>query len=382
MKVSLIVLILLSLGREMIAQKSDDAALVHAVVHDGAMVKQGESIYVFGGAHALPLIENIKAACTALGAKASAVLDNSGTDAPFKNGFLRRSNEYQILNNADVWIVIRPLVKNPDSLYRNISDRELLSLAKTEHEICAKAIQHDIRILHVLYPSAEMAANMKIDYQRMVLKACIYNEDEVRFLPQYATRLKTLLSRAGNVRIRTKAGTNFSCLVNNRPIVVNDGKITEEEMRSSSAFDKQAKLPGWTVEVSVLETSGNGKVIVPIATCDGSIMKDVSFNFVKGKVENFTAGEGGECFKNKLGEREGPKDAIGSLLFGFNPELKVVSNDSVFFCPKGAGGVIWVTIGGNEHLGGKNPVSCGEFSFPMFEAVVETDGKPILGEKF
>lgn len=374
MKRYLVLVVLLLFVTDTVAQQTDE--LVDRIVRQNALVQAGERVYVIGGNHVLPLMEDISEACRLVGATAFPVVPNS-----CKLGFLNRSDLYQSLTNAHVWIIVDPLVEDPDSLRRNITDDELILLSKTEYEICTEAVKHNVRILRVWHPSEKVAERLKVeDLQKMVLKACIYEDGVAKFVPQYVTRLKSLLSRANVVRIKTSSGTNFSCLINNRPILLNDGKLTEKDVVSPSVFDKQASLPAWAVEVSVLETSANGKVVIPRAKCDDHEMTGVTFNFVKGKVENFAAAKGGECFKNKLASREGPKDLLGSLLFGFNPELRIIANDSVFFCPKGGAGIIWLTLGGNVHLGGKNPLSCGQFSFPLVDVtVVESDGKAILG---
>ena len=379
----LFVFALVSMVTDIIAQQADQAGLVKRIVHESAQAKAGETVYVFGGAHSSSLVEEIIESYNAVGAIALPIL-TSDKSGPFKTGFLRRNDQYPSLLTAEVWIIIDPLVEDPGSAYEKVTDDELIQLAKTESEICMEAVKNKVKILRVLSPSTRAAESLNLkseDYQKMVLRACTYDDFELKFVRQNVARLQNFLAKANSLRIRTKSGTNFSCLINNRPIIVNDGRITEEEILSKSVFDKQASLPEWSIQVSVLETSANGKVVIPRAKCDDQDMFGVSFNFTKGKLENFSAAEGIECFKNKLSRREGPKDVIGSISFGFNPELKLIANDSVFFCTKESTGIIWVTLGSNEHLGGKNPSGCGQFSLPLVDATLEVDGKMILGRR-
>ncbi len=370
------------------AQQHDVATLVHRIVHESVTIKTGETVYVFGGIHASPLIENIVAECKAMGANAFPIIsgdkvERSGhvKNAPFKSGFLNKSKLFDSLNAAQVWIVIYPFIEDPETSYNNIAEEELIQLTKVEHEIYAEAARRHIRILRVAHPSRLLAESLKVnydDYGKMILKASIYDQTEVNWVSDNVNRLNGFLVTANNVRITTKSGTNFSFLVSKRPVIVNDGKITEEERLSMKGFDKEASLPAWSVEVSVLETSAMGKVFIPRAKCDYNEMTGVSFNFNRGKIENFKATAGGECFTNKLARRDGPKDLIGSISFGFNPELKTMDSNGGLIWPKEGAGIIWITIGSNAHLGGKNPVGCGQFSFPIIGATVEIDGKVII----
>lgn len=381
MKDYLIIFTLVTVFADLIAQPADQAELVTRIVHESAQAGAGETVYVFGGAHSSQLMEEIIEAYKAVGAAAVPLLSTDKM-GPFKNGFLTRNDQYQSLLTAQVWIIIDPLVEASGAVHTRLTDHELIQLAKTENEICMEAAKNKVRIIRVLSPYARTRESLKLDtdnYQKMILQACTYDDFELKFVRQNVARLQSFLAKANSLRIRTRSGTNFSCLINNRPIIVNDGSITEEEIRSKSPFDNQASLPEWSIQVSVLETSANGKVVVPRTKCDDEDMFDVSFNFVKGKLENFSAAEGAECFRNKLSQREGPKDLMGSISFGFNPELKLIANDSAFFCIRESTGIIWLTLGSNDHLGGKNPSGCGQFSLPLVDASLEIDGKMILG---
>ena len=370
------------------AQQNDVATLVQRVVHESVAVKTGETVYIFGGLHALPLIENIVAECKATGANAFPIINSikaersdQVTNAAFKSGFLNKSKPFDSFNAAQVWIIVHPFIEDPETSHDKIADERLIQLASVEQEIYAEAARHHIRILRVSHPSGLLAESLKVnydDYGKMIVKASIDDDTEVNWVSNNVNRLKGFLVAANHVRITTKSGTNFSFLVSKRPVIVNDGKITQEEKLSMKVFDKEASLPAWSIEVSVLETSAIGKVFIPRAKCDYNEMTAVSFNFNRGKIENFKAMEGGECFINKLAKREGPKDFIGSISFGFNPQLKAMDDNGVLIWLKETAGIIWVTIGGNEHLGGKNPVGCGQFSFPIIGATVEIDGKVIL----
>ncbi len=72
----------------------------------------------------------------------------------------------------------------------------------------------------------------------------------------------------------------------------------------------------------------------------------------------------------------GPKDMFASVTIGLNPALKVIE-DPGDFRPADAAGMVTISIGDNELLGGKNR-STGEFSFPVVNATVEIDGRAVI----
>lgn len=328
------------------AQQVDVASISNRIVNEAVIVKPGELVYVQGSIEAAPFVESVIAAYDKMGAHAFSEQSNAG-------GYTADMAQVLILIHGEERVI----------------QKESLVQSKAKRQV---------RILHVTYPTRSFAERMKLNfdmYNEMMLKALSF---DYNIQNNNINRLKHLLENSQQVRITTQEGTDFSFMVNKRPIVVSDGRISKDDVLNTSAFNKEDQLPAGIVEVSILETSAVGHVVIPHAECNAEPMTDVTFDFVRGKVENFKAKEGADCFTKNLDRYEGPKDMIGSISFGANTELKPIEEDGGLYWPRAGVAILYLTIGGNQLLGGKNPSSCGQFSFPILWATIEMDGKVVL----
>lgn len=96
-----------------------------------------------------------------------------------------------------------------------------------------------------------------------------------------------------------------------------------------------------------------------------------TFDVRGGKISDFKAESGAECYQETMATYSGPKDVLAWVPIGLNPAMKV----SEHYRPSAATGMIWLYLGNNETLGGKNNQP-GGFSFPLTRATVELTGKP------
>ena len=103
----------------------------------------------------------------------------------------------------------------------------------------------------------------------------------------------------------------------------------------------------------------------------------VSFNFKDGKLENFKAEKGAECFEQTMAPYPESKYLLGSFQIGLNPEAKVME-DPGDYRPANAAGLVWINTGDNLLLGGNNHTQSGGYGFPIAKATVEADGKVVV----
>ena len=82
-----------------------------------------------------------------------------------------------------------------------------------------------------------------------------------------------------------------------------------------------ASLPDGRVSVTGIETSADGKVVVPRAKCRYEPMTNIRFDVMGGKMMNITVGDGKECVEKFLKENAGDKMFAG-ISIGLNPALK------------------------------------------------------------
>src|SRR6266704_1610292 len=106
---------------------------------------------------------------------------------------------------------------------------------------------------------------------------------------------------------------------------------------------------------------------------------NVSFTFQNGKMENFKAGGGGQCFQELISSSAGPTNVVAFFGLGLNPAFKVLEENGAVYYPGSAGGLVYVGIGDNQVFGGNNKTQGNfGFAFPIVKATVEIDGQVVV----
>ncbi|MEM2897024.1 MAG: aminopeptidase [Candidatus Bathyarchaeia archaeon] len=144
------------------------------------------------------------------------------------------------------------------------------------------------------------------------------------------------------VEILADDGTNLRFKINGRPILVDDGIISEEDFERG---DFGLNIPSGEVFVAPLETTANGKIVFEKIMIPGfGKVTGLSLEFKNGRISKFEAEEGFESFLNFLEANRGDKDRIAELGIGCNPGAEftgsIVVDEKIF-------GTIHIAIGNN-----------------------------------
>ena len=154
--------------------------------------------------------------------------------------------------------------------------------------------------------------------------------------------------------------------------------MTDEKAKSKDFVTRVVSLPGGDIFAAPIETSANGKVVVPRDQCQFKPLTQESFEFVQGHIEHFKAESGGDCYAKWMAPYDGPKDVFGYFQIGLNPDARVMESPGDYR-PANAAGLVYIGVGDNQLLGGANKVTGGGgFSFPIVNATVTIDGKTVV----
>jgi leucyl aminopeptidase (aminopeptidase T) len=182
--------------------------------------------------------------------------------------------------------------------------------------------------------------------------------------------LAAMLGKAHSVRLTAQNGTDLVFELDRRPVHIDDGIIDKEDIEKKS-FD--AQLPAGSVITTIVETSGNGKVVFdqPLQTM-GLNVQDMEWKFKDGKITSMKAGKNLEPVSKQFDEASGNKDRISFIQIGLNPkaEYGYLMNHVVE-------GAVQIGIGDNEYIGGKNISSFG-MAATLGKATLDIDGKTII----
>ncbi len=365
-------------------QERNFGELARRVVTTSVGVKPGDVVVITGGKHTIPLMEALAIEAQNAGGlvtmflASDRVIRSRYVDVP--EAHLEHEPRYlaEWLRHVDVWINL-PEVSDIRGLQAGVSAARLAKIDKANQFIVPLLDSMKFREADLILPTEERARSFRLDpttYINMIWEAIGANYQQIS---AKGNALKKVLQGAKTVRVTSPSGTDLTFAVGNRPVFLDDGTVSTEKAKSKRFLDRLAGLPGGSLVIAPLENSATGKVVVPRAGCRFEAMTDVSFTFQSGKMENFKAGEGRQCFQELVSASGGPTNVIGAFGIGLNPVFKVHEENGAVYYPESAAGLVFVGIGDNQVLGGNNKTQGNFFfSFPIVQATVEIDGKVVV----
>jgi leucyl aminopeptidase (aminopeptidase T) len=281
------------------------------------------------------------------------------------------------VEKARVLIVLTPIVNDPSLFSNNFKTSQYNRTKEYEKTIRRLAQHQGVRVVYVnlaTKPIADLLLIKMEDYESMLQKANLVDSE---LMNANINRLSGLLKNASKVRITNPIGTDISFLITNRRAIIHDGKITGLEAQILDAFNRVVTLPAGILRISVIEGSGMGRVVITESECNYKAMQQINFKINRGKIEKWNATSGGTCFHELL-RLNSSNWQVGSLGFSFNWEIKTINEDGLRFWREDGGPLIWITLGGNEDLGGQISNDVRQFSFPIEKPTIEIDGKIVI----
>ncbi len=182
--------------------------------------------------------------------------------------------------------------------------------------------------------------------------------------------------RSGPVRVTTPEGTDISFEVGNRPFCSQVGDASPPRMESArTRIDRDIELPAGVLRVAPIETSANGSVFLevwrPLATEGRNLM----LHFANGHIA--VQGVNADKIDQELTAAGGDARMFREFALGFNPALQVFP-EAPFIAYYGYGaGVVRLSLGDNEEMGGANRGG-GVFWNFIHNATVTVDGRVLV----
>jgi aminopeptidase len=365
------------------AQQPNFDELAKRIVETSVSVKPGDVVIVNGGKHNLSLMEDLTIEANKAGGMSTMFISTDKVDRSFNvdvpEKFLEQQPTYFVewIKQVDVWIGL-PSEEDNKAVIAGVPETRFAKAAKASQVITDSLMSNPkLRGVFIGYPTKEDAAANHMDftaYSNMHWNAV--NAD-YKQISAKGKAIQAALQGAKSVHITSPAGTDVTFSIADRQVYVDDGVMTPEKAASKTFLGRFVNLPGGSVFGSGIETSANGKVVIPKSTCRYDPMDGVSFEFKDGKLQDFKAGQNGKCFVDSMAPYDGPKDVFGQFSIGLNPALKVVEEGGATYWPGNGEGVVYIGMGGNELLGGTNKTQ-GGWAFPVLNSTVTADGKVIL----
>ncbi len=159
--------------------------------------------------------------------------------------------------------------------------------------------------------------------------------------------------RSGVVRVRTPAGTDIRFRVGDRPFNKQDGDASARRMESARIrIDREIELPSGVLRVAPLEETVQGVLVIPEARMQGEIAKNIRLVISDGRVTSVTADEHVEAVEAELAAGGDSARQFREFCLGFHPGLLWNPGDQIIPYFGYGAGVVRMSLGDNEELGG------------------------------
>ena len=159
--------------------------------------------------------------------------------------------------------------------------------------------------------------------------------------------------RSGVVRVRTPAGTDIRFRVGDRPFNKQDGDASARRMESARIrIDREIELPSGVLRVAPLEETVQGVLVIPEARMQGEIAKNIRLVISDGRVTSVTADEHVEAVEAELAAGGDSARQFREFCLGFHPGLLWHPGDQIIPYFGYGAGVVRMSLGDNEELGG------------------------------
>ncbi len=235
------------------------------------------------------------------------------------------------------------------------------------------AKRHDVRMLAVeaTLATPERARPLGLnhmDWKNVMLQGCLADHKEIA---RRSRTLSKLLSGSGRVQVSTASGTKLNFVLDQRPLGISDGMVTEEKARKGLI----TYLPAGAIEVSVNEESAEGRLVYDATVRMGNEkITNLQLRLKNGRIKQYLATRGARIFSQYL--RGGGQDAGRFAFFGFglNPKLRhgYTQDDKVL-------GGVTLGFGSNKTMGGKNQAT-EQWWASITKATVSINGAEIMEE--
>lgn len=365
------------------AQENNYAELAARIVKTSANLKPGDVVVVAGGKHNLALTEALAIEAKKQGGLVTVFYDSDAIErATFKDvpeQYLDLPPTFfaDWLKHTNVYIGL-PGVEDSKAVFEDIPPERLARAYKAGQVVNDVLDSSGVRVVNVGYPTQSDASVNQLDFAAFQKAYWDAVGADYQRISNDGAKLKSLLQGAKSVRVTSPAGTDFTFAVGDRAIFIDDGIMTDERAKSKNIVIRAVSLPSGEVFVAPIETSANGRVVVPRDQCYFKPVMQQSFDLMDGHLKNYKAETGADCFEKMIGPYDGPKDVFAYFQIGLNPAAKVIE-DPGDYRPAYAAGLVTIGFGDNQILGGNNKVVGGvSFPFSIVNATVTIDGKTVV----
>ncbi|HSK71012.1 MAG TPA: aminopeptidase [Pyrinomonadaceae bacterium] len=353
--------------------------LARRIVTQSAGVKEGEIVLVSGGIRDMQLLEDIVIEVEKVGGQPLLSIGSERMakryydEVPAKYDSSERKLGMALARTANVTINVENT--ETEGLLANVPRERLAANAKAGQPVGAEYRKNRVRSVNVgneLYPTEWRAKRFDMplgDFSKMFWEGV-----NIDYTNLQATGEKARTALTGKeVEITHPNGTNLKMNIENRPVYISDGIISEDDVQKGNLA---VYLPAGEAAVTPAPNSGDGKFVIEKQYFEGKEVNNLTLTFAGGKLTEMTGeGPGFEAMKADYDAYPEGKELLGFFDIGLNENMKFPANTKTGNWV--SAGMVTVGTGNNTWANGTNNVSGGVFGH-LSGATVKIDGRTIV----
>lgn len=262
-----------------------------------------------------------------------------------------------------------------EDLLADVPRERIAATAKSGQPVGAEYRRNRVRTVNVgneLYPTEWRAKRFDMptaDFSKMFWEGV-----NIDYTNLQATGEKARTALTGKeVEITHPNGTNLKMNIENRPIYIGDGIISEDDVQKGNL---NAYLPAGEAAVTPSANSGDGKFVIERQYFEGKEVNNLTLTFAGGKLTEMTGeGPGFQALKADYDAYPEGKELLGFIDIGINENMKFPASTKTGNWV--SAGMVTVGTGNNTWANGTNNVSGGVFGH-LAGATVKIDGRTIV----
>lgn len=336
------------------APTPDPEDLAGRIVSDSARVAEGDIVLIRGHQRDAAFLEALAIRARAAGAfpllsyTSDHLTRGLVDDVPDKFDSQLNALDMRLIPLLSAIINVEA-ADNP-TLLNHVPPARLAARAKADGaaaDLYRRAGVRQVSIGGGLYPTAAAANQYAMAQDELARAFWTAMAADTDGLEATGAMVKMVLASGGEAQITNPNGTDLKLKIKDRPAVVGNGVISDEELKAGGA-PLQVQLPAG--EVLLAPASGDGKVVVDTLVYRGREISGLTVVFKAGRVVNMYARSGIDALK-PLYDAAGPgKDVLSTLSLGINPEIRLPAGVKPnAACPMG---MVTIGIGNNTRAGG------------------------------
>lgn len=358
--------------------------LARQVAATSLAIRPGDVVVIDGGKHTIDLMEAVAIEAEKAGGLITLFLESDRvaraafTEMPEK--YLDQKPAYLAdwFKRTTVYIGL-PSAADYKAIYADVPEAKLAKAAAAGQVIYDMLNGSPIRGAFIDYPSAAQAKLVGMPFAQYAQMRWAAIGADNQQLASSAKALASKLNGAKRVHVTAPGGTDLTFAIGKRPVIVNTGVVTPDAAKEKLILNRYVTLPAGNVTVALQEGSVTGLIVTPKDRCKYRPVREARYEFVKGLLIKASAKEGDACVQETVTAYGAPMHRLGGMTIGLNPELTVVEEGGADYRPYNAAGLVTLSLGDNQLLGGGNKVPGGvTIDLPVTRATVEIDGEQVI----